>query len=160
MHLRRRISDQINARIMAILPQAAATAWDHWRVTVVIEEAKFTPAGGIVKDGFERLFSVQGTVRTEIQTDDLDQVDLGEELVASFLNQPILLVPEDVVIGAISETAMIRLSSMRLSGRDASIVLSLTLSVSGEALRRVGVGIVPHDVAVPAPLDGIGEDAP
>lgn len=160
MHLRRRISYELNARVMAHLPAAAATVWDKSGVVVVIEQAKFKPAGGIIKDGFERLFSFDAAVRVELQTDDLDSLDVGEELVASLLGQPIILTTQDVALGAISEMAAVRLLEMRVIAREARLILSLTLSATGEALRLVGAGTLPHDVNVPAPLVGIGEGAP
>lgn len=77
MHLRRRISDQLNARVLAAMPEAAATVWDKAGIVVIIEQASFKPAGGFVLGTFERLFSVDATVRAELQTDDLKQMDLG-----------------------------------------------------------------------------------
>lgn len=159
MHLRHRISDQLNARVSATMPAAAATVWDKSGIVVIIEQASFKPAGGFVLGGFERLFSVDATVRAEVQTDDLAAMDLGEELVASLLGQPIYLASELVAIGAVTETAAVRLSDMRVIPREARLVLSLTLKASAEVLRYRGPGVVPQDVFAPAPIDGIGEGA-
>lgn len=155
MHLRRRVSNQLNARVAALQPALAATAWDATGVVVVIEQAKFHPAGGILPGGFERLFAVSATVRAELQTDDLASVDLGEELVASLLRNPIFLATETVDLNEITETAAVRLTDLRVIPREGRLILSLTLGAEAEVLRWIGPGVVPQEVIVPAPLDGV-----
>ncbi len=171
MHLRRRISDEINARVLAALPDAMTTVWDTAGVVVLIEQAKFQSAGGFTTKyapgvdprspssmrptGFERLFKVDATVRAEVQTDDLAQLDLGDELITSLLVNPIHLPTQDVAVGAISEFAQVRLTDARVIQRDARLVMSLTLTAAAEVVRYHGPGVVPDVVDVPVPFDGV-----
>ena len=156
MRLRNRIEIALNTRIAAIAPEASRTAWDTAGVVVLIEQARFTSAGGILAGAFERLVTVNGTVRAEIRTDDLVGMGLAEELVASLIRDPIFLVCEAVAPGMTTETARVTLTDMRVLPREGSLVQTLTLALSGEVLRRLGPAAVPSEVIVPAPLEGVG----
>lgn len=156
MHLRTRLAEQINARIALLMPEAARTVWDGLGVVVVIEQAKFTPAGGVVGD-CELEFSLTGTVVAELRSDDLARADVAQEFLASLIGDPIFLTVEPVSVGALTETARATLTEMRLLSRDAVMIQSLRFDLSAEVLRRLKPAIVPYQVTVPAPLQGVPE---
>lgn len=155
MRLRARLDTSINARIVALMPAAGSTVWDKAGVVVLIEQAKFTSAGGTVGGAFERLFSVTGLVRIELRTDDLKEMGLAEELVSDLIRNPVFLAGEAVSLGATTETARAKLSEMRILPREGTLIHSLALTLTGEVLRHIGPGVMPSEVNVPLPLDGV-----
>lgn len=154
MHLRDRIANQINARIALLMPEAARTVWDARGVVVVIEQAKFTPTGGVV-DGCDRLFSIAGTVVCELRMDDLDRDGDVQELLASLIGDPVFLAVEPVAVGRLTETARVKMNELRLVSRDGALIQLLRLDLSAEVMRRLAPATVPHQVTVPAPLQGV-----
>lgn len=154
MRLRARIAADINARIAALMPEAARTVWDKSGVVVLIESAKFRVAGG-VEAGFDRLYTIDGKVRVDLRTDDLANIDLSQELLADLLGRPVFLKREVVAVGAVTETARVVLDEFRVLAREATLVQALTFTLSGEVLRYVGPGTLPATVVVPAPFDGV-----
>ncbi len=159
MRLRTRISEQLQARLEANLPEAMATVWDASAVLVMVESVSFKPASGFEGD-WKRCASFEGVIRTELKSDQID--DLGAELlIASLLTEPMIVSlpgPDDVVPGAASGgsephhvKARLELSDWRDAIRDQMVVAALRFKVGGTLCEYSpdpgrGVGLLPGGI--------------
>lgn len=130
MRLRTRLSEELKARLIASLPEALETVWDHSAVVVMVEQLKFTPTGGL--DGDWALSTkFEGVVRAELRANGIDALEV-EPLIADLVAKPIFLDFEaDAEIDQISERARIVLADWRDTIRDQDVASALRFTVSG-----------------------------
>ncbi len=130
MRLRSRLSDELKARLLANLPEAVVTVWDHVAVVVMVEQLKFTSAGGHEGD-WERRTDFEGIVRAELRADAIDTLEV-EPLIANLVSSPVFLpFDEATEIGSLSEKARIVLIEWRDTIRDQDVASALRFDVTG-----------------------------
>lgn len=147
MRLRKRLSDELTARLALTLPQALETVWDTNQIAVVVEAVKFTPTGG-GSDGWDRRAEINGVMRAELRGDDIDALTV-EPLIASLVSVPVFLNLEpDTPEGSLSEKARFVLQEWRDTIRDTQVVSALRFSVEGEIAARVAPDPLPQHVTI------------
>jgi hypothetical protein len=153
MRLRTRMHEELIARIAQALPDALPTVWGHsGGIVLVIEQLKFTSAGGNDKNGWAQLAKFTGVLRAELRADEIDAMEV-EPLITNLVADPVFLArDEDGEIDALSETARAILAEWRDTVRDTQVVSALRFNVEGTMLRRV-----PNTPALGAPVINRGE---
>ncbi|AUQ62336.1 hypothetical protein [Phaeobacter inhibens] len=161
MRLRTRLSEELKARLIATLPEAVETVWDHVAVVVMVEQLKFTSAGGLEGD-WERRTQFEGVVRAELRADAIDSLEV-EPLITNLVADPVFLnfEPEpEPEVDQISEKARIVLAEWRDTIRDQDVASALRFTVTGTIAAYHGPAIRPELLVGQAPDIGPGnEDA-
>ncbi|WP_224825769.1 hypothetical protein [Cognatishimia sp. MH4019] len=144
MRLRTRLSEELKARLIATLPEAVETIWDHVAVVVMVEQLKFTSAGGLEGD-WERRTQFEGVVRAELRADAIDSLEV-EPLITNLVADPVFLDFEaDPEIDQISEKARIVLAEWRDTIRDQDVASALRFTVTGTIAAYHGQVVRPQD---------------
>lgn len=159
MRLRTRLSEELKARLIATLPEAVETVWDHVAVVVMVEQLKFTSAGGLEGD-WERRTQFDGVVRAELRADAIDSLEV-EPLITNLVADPVFLDFEaEPEIDQISEKARIVLAEWRDTIRDQDVASALRFTVTGTIAAYHGPAVRPQLLVGQAPDIGPGnEDA-
>jgi len=158
MRLRTRLSTELKARLMVSLPEAIATVWDHAAVLVVIEQLKFTPAGGVMND-WALLTQFEGIVRAELRADGLDSF-VVEPLIANLVADPVFLDFDPTVqVDQLSERARAVLVDWRDTVRDQHVASALRFTVSGTLAAYAGPFNRPQLLASAAPEIGANHES-
>lgn len=152
MRLRTRLSEELKARLIATLPEAVETVWDHVAVVVMVEQLKFTSAGGLEGD-WERRTQFEGVVRAELRADGIDSLEV-EPLITNLVADPVFLeFDAEPEIDQISEKARIVLAEWRDTIRDQDVASALRFTVTGTIAAYHGPAVRPQDEPI------IGGDA-
>lgn len=159
MRLRTRLSEELKTRLIATLPEAVETVWDHVAVVVMVEQLKFTSAGGLEGD-WERRTQFEGVVRAELRADGIDSLEV-EPLITNLVADPVFLnfdaEPEN---DQLSEKARIVLAEWRDTIRDTQVASALRFTVTGTIAVYAGPAVRPELLVSHAPDIGPGnEDA-
>lgn len=158
MRLRTRLSEELKARLITTLPKAVETVWDHVAVLVMVEQLKFTSAGGLEGD-WERRTEFDGIVRAELRADAIDSLEV-EPLIINLVADPVFLNFEhDAEIDQISEKARIVLAEWRDTIRDQSVASALRFTVNGTIAAYAGPAKRPQLLASQPPNIGPGNEA-
>lgn len=159
MRLRTRLSEELKARLIATLPEAVETVWDHVAVVVMVEQLKFTSAGGLEGD-WERRTAFEGVVRAELRADAIDSLEV-EPLITNLVADPVFLNFEaEPEVDQISEKARIVLAEWRDTIRDQDVASALRFTVTGTIAAYHGPAVRPELLVGQAPDIGPGnEDA-
>lgn len=159
MRLRTRLSEELKARLIATLPEAVETVWDTQAVVVMVEQLKFTSAGGLEGD-WERRTQFEGVVRAELRADGIDSLEV-EPLITNLVAKPVFLDFEaDPEIDQISEKARIVLAEWRDTIRDQDVASALRFTVTGTIAAYHGPAVRPELLVGQSPDIGPGnEDA-
>ena len=153
MRLRKRLSDQLKARLLATLPQAVETVWDHVAVVVAVEQITFTSAGGHEGD-WERATEFKGLVMAELRADAIDSLEV-EPLIADLVAKRIFLeFPQDAESGMIAEKARVTLADWRDVIRDQDVASKLRFNVEGVIARKDTPAMRPEFMMGAAPEIG------
>lgn len=155
MRLRTRLSEELKARLIATLPEAVVTVWDHVAVVVMVEQLKFTSAGGLEGD-WERRTQFDGVVRAELRADAIDSLEV-EPLITNLVADPVFLDFEaEPEIDQISEKARIVLAEWRDTIRDQDVASALRFTVTGTIAAYHGPAVRPQLLVGQAPDIGAG----
>ncbi len=155
MRLRTRLSEELKARLIATLPEAVETVWDHVAVVVMVEQLKFTSAGGLEGD-WERRTQFEGVVRAELRADGIDMLEV-EPLITNLVAYPVFLDLEtEPEIDQISEKARIVLAEWRDTIRDQDVASALRFTVTGTIAAYDGPAVRPQLLVGQAPDIGAG----
>ncbi|WP_416369734.1 hypothetical protein [Tritonibacter mobilis] len=159
MRLRTRLSEELKARLIATLPEAVETVWDHVAVVVMVEQLKFTSAGGLEGD-WERRTQFEGVVRAELRADGIDSLEV-EPLITNLVADPVFLnFADEPEVDQISEKARIVLAEWRDTIRDQDVASALRFTVTGTIAAYHGPAVRPELLVGRAPDIGPGnEDA-
>lgn len=159
MRLRTRLFEELKARLIATLPEAVETVWDHVAVVVMVEQLKFTSAGGLEGD-WERRTQFEGVVRAELRADGIDSLEV-EPLITNLVASPVFLDFEaEPEVDQISEKARIVLAEWRDTIRDQDVASALRFTVTGTIAAYHGPAVRPELLVSQAPDIGPGnEDA-
>lgn len=156
MRLRTRLSEELKARLIATLPEAVETVWDHVSVVVMVEQLKFTSAGGM-EDDWERRTQFEGVVRAELRADAIDSLEV-EPLIANLVADPVFLGFDADEIGQLSEKARIVLAEWRDTIRDQDVASALRFTVTGTIAAYHGPAVRPELLVGQAPDIGPGNE--
>lgn len=156
MRLRTRLSEELKARLIATLPEAVETVWDHVAVVVMVEQLKFTSAGGL-EDDWERRTQFEGVVRAELRADAIDSLEV-EPLIANLVADPVFLTFDAEEIGQLSEKARIVLAEWRDTIRDQDVASALRFTVTGTIAAYHGPAVRPELLVGQAPDIGPGNE--
>lgn len=155
MRLRTRLSEELKARLIATLPEAVETVWDHVAVVVMVEQLKFTSAGGLEGD-WERRTQFEGVVRAELRADGIDSLEV-EPLITNLVADPVFLDFEaEPEVDQISEKARIVLAEWRDTIRDQDVASALRFTVTGTIATYDGPAVRPQLLVGQAPDIGAG----
>jgi len=155
MRLRTRLSEELKARLIATLPEAVETVWDHVAVVVMVEQLKFTSAGGLEGD-WERRTQFDGVVRAELRADAIDSLEV-EPLITNLVADPVFLDFEaEPEVDQISEKARIVLAEWRDTIRDQDVASALRFNVTGTIAAYHGPAVRPQLLVGQAPDIGAG----
>lgn len=142
MRLRTRLSEELKARLITTLPEAVETVWDHVAVVVMVEQLKFTSAGGLEGD-WERRAQFEGVVRAELRADAIDSLEV-EPLITNLVADPVFLDFEaEPEVDQISEKARIVLAEWRDTIRDQDVASALRFTVTGTIAAYHGPAVRP-----------------
>ncbi|KMW60785.1 hypothetical protein AIOL_000950 [Candidatus Rhodobacter oscarellae] len=156
MRLRTRLSEELKARLISTLPEVVETVWDHVAVVVMVEQLKFTSAGGLEGD-WERRTQFEGVVRAELRADAIDSLEV-EPLIANLVADPIFLGFDADEIGQLSEKARIVLAEWRDTIRDQDVASALRFTVTGTIAAYHGPAVRPELLVGQAPDIGPGNE--
>lgn len=155
MRLRRRLADLVTTRIRQFAPELLLAAWGEvGQVVVGFEQVRVNDQGGTDR-AFELAVKLTGRIRVDLRCPSVDTA-ATEDLIESLVATPLHLPPAQVAPGALTERARTVLDEMRLAERDEHIVLSFFLNFDADILRAIGGGVVPHNLILPPPFEGVG----
>ncbi|MEM7295404.1 MAG: hypothetical protein AAF330_02070 [Pseudomonadota bacterium] len=155
MRLRKRLSDELQTRLLDHVPGAVETVWEALGVAVAIEALTFKSAGGF-EDGWERKAVFSGAVAADLHADAVDDLAL-EPLIADLAIRPIFLPyasAKPIGPDAAGEKARAKLLECRDTLRDQAVVTRLRFSVEGVIASYLGTQTAPELLASRAPEIG------
>lgn len=157
MRLRTRLSEELKARLIRSLPEAVETVWDAVAVVVMVEQLKFTSAGGLEED-WERRTTFEGVLRAELRADAIDGLEV-EPLIADLVADPVFLpFDPETPEGQLSEKARAVLAEWRDTIRDQDVASALRFNVTGTIAAYAGPAARPELLVGQAPDIGPGNE--
>lgn len=135
MKLRTQIAAALHARLVDLTPEAVQSAWGIVDTTVALEELTFVSDGGDAK-GWLSGASFTGVVRSELKSDQIDDLDLSP-LIVSLAQAPLMILrDEQVPVGDIGIACRATLHQSRDVLRATHVVTALRFKVQGTIWTR------------------------